>query len=154
MSALAPAVITAPVASPRLSRLAKANLGCAAFIGLGALAGVAMMWSTPERFGMGQLLEPMRQLPFGEALAAGFGWPGLALLWAIGVPHATAVWLIHQRHPFAARAVVASGVVLLLWILLQLLVLYGPNPLSNLYLVLAVVEIGLGTRWNRARRAA
>jgi len=131
----------------KLPGLAKLAFGWALFIGIGALAGVIMMWTTPERFGMTMLLEPMRRLPFGDTLAAGFGWPGLALLLVIGAPHLITGWLILRRHQLAPLAVITSGLVLLAWITLQLAYLYGPNPLSNAYLLFALVELAIGVIW-------
>jgi len=133
----------------KLSWLARWNLFWALFIGLGALLGVGMMWSAPERFGMSQLLEPMRILPFGNVLAQGFGWPGAALLLVIGVPHLLAASLILKRHSLAPLLVLAAGVILLLWLSLQLFLLYGSNPMTNAYMVFGALEVVYATLWWR-----
>jgi hypothetical protein len=144
---------TSAVKAARLSTLARWSLFWAAFIGLGALLGVGMMWTAPQRVGMIQLLEPMRRLPFGDVLARGFGWPGLALLLVIGVPHLIAAGLIWRRHRLAPWAVLVAGLVLVAWLALQLFFLYGPNPVTNMYLLFALLEILFAVLWRRAERA-
>jgi len=136
---------------PKLSWLARLSAFWAVFIGLGALAGVVMMWTAAERFGMGQLLAPMERLPFGRLISANFVIPGLALLLVIGVPHLLAFFLVLRRHRLGAWAVLAAGIILLFWLMLQLFVLYGPNPTTNMYLAFALLEIISVLCWMRSR---
>jgi len=151
MSAVETPVIAVP--KPRLSKLAKWSLFWTAFIGIGAIAGSLMMWTTPARFGMEQLLEPLHRLPLGHLIGDSFALPGLALLGVIGLPHLIAAWLIFKRHHGAPVAALFSGIVLLAWLALQLFYLFGPNPVTNMYAVFALVETVIAARWFRSHRA-
>ena len=138
---------------PRRPGLAKWSLFWAIFIGIGAIAGSLMMWTAPARFGMEQLLDPLRRLPLGHLIGNSFALPGLALLFVIGVPHLIATWLIYQRHHAGPVVALFAGIVLLAWLALQLFYLFGPNPVTNAYAIFALIETVVAAFWLRKRRA-
>lgn len=49
--------------------------------------------------------------------------------------------MLMKRHPLASWAVLVCGVILMLWIALEWWV-WGVNPISNLYFVFGLVEVG------------
>jgi len=103
---------------------------------------------------MDMLLPPMARLPFGHILSAGFGWPGAALLTVIGLPHFIAAAMVLRRHRLAPQALLVAGGILVAWLMLQLVVLYGPNWMTNLYLIFAIIEIAAALLWWRSRSRA
>jgi len=139
---------------PRLPGLAKWSLFWTIFIGLGAITGSLMMWIAPARFGMEQLLDPLRRLPLGHLIGNSFALPGLALLFVIGAPHLIAAWLIFKRHHAGPVVALGAGIVLLSWLALQLFYLFGPNPVTNAYTVFALIETVFAAFWLRSRKSA
>jgi len=125
---------------------------------IGALGGALMMWIAPDTFGMIPLLALIQQnLPLLGQYFHSFAWPGVCLLVLIGLPHLSGAALTMSRSSMAPMQVVSSGLILLAWIVLQLMVVFGPNPMSVGYLVIALIEITIGVLWsvrNRKQRAA
>jgi len=123
------------------------------FNGIGALCGALMMWIAPSSFGMTPLLASIQQnLPLIGRFFTSFALPGVCLLVIIGVPHLVSAVLVMRHHRHAPTAVIISGVILILWILLQLLAVFGPNPTSFAWLVFGVVETALAIWWILGRR--
>ena len=115
---------------------------------VGALGGALMMWTAPDTFGMTGLLPPMQQnMPILGQYFTTFLWPGFCLLVIIGLPHLTGAVLTMRRSRLAPTAVLSCGIILLGWILLQLFLVFGPNPMSIAYLVIALIEIAIGVAW-------
>ncbi len=122
----------------------------ALFVGIGAVAGTLMMWLAPDTFGMTPLLADMQVLPLAGVFFGSLAWPGAFLLALVAIPNLFTAWLVLRRHPRAPWAALACGLVLLAWIALQLLVVFGPNPISNVYLVFAVAQTLVAVLWLRA----
>jgi len=134
----------------KLLPLAKWSLFWTLFIGIGAVAGALMMWLAPEFFGEAMLV-PLRRLPLGHLIGHSYALPGMALLLAIGAPHLIAAWLIYKRHHAAPVIALTAGVILLAWLALQLFYLFGPNPITNIYTLFALVETAIAAFWLRNR---
>ena len=112
------------------------------FIGIGAVAGAAMMWIDPTgaKWGMEPLLELLRdKMPWPDVFFRDFVPSGFVLLAVNGLPQFAAAILLFKRHRLASHAVLACGVILMLWIVLEWWV-WGFNPLSNIYFVLGLAE--------------
>ncbi len=112
------------------------------FIAIGAVGGAVMMWVDPTGVSWGG--EPMLDL-----LRAKMPWPniffrdfipsGFALLAVNGVTQFVAAYLLFKKPPMAYWAVLACGIILMLWIALEWWV-WGLNPISNLYFVFGLAE--------------
>lgn len=123
------------------------------FIGVGALVGTGMMWVSPKSFGMLPLLELMHErLPFADLLFSNFFWPGLFLLCIIGVPNLAGAYLVIDRLRIAPSWLIACGLVLVAWTCLQVVVVFGPNPISILYMVFGVLQAITAILWHRSNR--
>ena len=112
------------------------------FIGIGAVAGAAMMWIDPSgaKFGMDPLLVLLREkMPWPDLFFRNFIPSGFVLLTLNGLTQFAAAYLLFKRHPLAQWAVLVCGIILILWIVLEWWV-WGFNAISNLYFVLGLVE--------------
>lgn len=112
------------------------------FIGIGAVIGAVMMWIDPsgQMWGMEPLLEMLRtKMPWPNVFFKDFIPSGFVLLALNGIPQFAAAILLFKNHPLAYWAVLACGIILMLWIVLEWWV-WGFNPMSNIYFVLGLVE--------------
>ena len=113
------------------------------FIAIGAVAGAAMMWIDPSgvKFGMDPLLELLRaKMPWPDIFFRNFIPSGFVLLALNGLTQFAAAYLLFKKHPLAQWAVLACGIILMLWIVLEWWV-WGFNAMSNIYFVLGLVEV-------------
>ena len=114
----------------------------ALFIGVGAVGGAVMMWIDPTGVSWGgePLLELLRaKMPWPDVFFKNFVPSGFALLILNGVTQIVAAYLLFKKHPLAQRAVLACGIILMLWIVLEWWV-WGFNAISNLYFVFGLAE--------------
>lgn len=112
------------------------------FIGIGAVAGAVMMWVDPtgQMWGMEPLLEMLRdKMPWPDIFFKDFIPSGFVLLALNGIPQFVATILLFKKHPFAYWVVLACGIILMLWIVLEWWV-WGFNAMSNIYFVLGLIE--------------
>jgi hypothetical protein len=112
------------------------------FIGIGAVIGAVMMWIAPsgQMWGMEPLLEMLRaKMPWPDVFFRDFIPSGFVLLALNGITQFVAAILLFKNHPLAYWAVLACGIILMLWIVLEWWV-WGFNPMSNIYFVLGLVE--------------
>lgn len=112
------------------------------FIAIGAVAGAAMMWIDPSgvKFGMDPLLELLRaKMPWPDIFFRNFIPSGFVLLALNGLTQFAAAHLLFKKHPLAQWAVLACGIILMLWIVLEWWV-WGFNAMSNIYFVFGLVE--------------
>lgn len=112
------------------------------FIGIGAVAGAVMMWVDPvgTTWGGEPLLEMLRaKMPWPDVLFKNFIPSGFALLAVNGLTQLMAAILLFKKHSLAQWAVLACGIILMLWIVLEWWV-WGFNALSNIYFVLGLAE--------------
>jgi len=116
------------------------------FIAVGAVGGAVMMWVDPtgEGWGGAPMLDLLRaKMPWPDIFFENFIPSGFALLTVNGITQFKAAWLLIKKQRRAPWAVLACGVILMLWIVLEWWV-WGFNPLSNIYFVLGLVEVVLG----------
>lgn len=115
----------------------------ALFIGIGAVAGAVMMWIDPTGISWGgePLLEFLRaKMPWPNVFFKNFVPSGFALLAVNGITQLVAAYLLFKKHRLAQHAVLACGIILMLWIVLEWWV-WGFNALSNIYFALGLVEV-------------
>ncbi len=113
------------------------------FIGIGAVIGAAMMWIDPsgQMWGMVPLLEMLRaKMPWPDVFFKDFILSGFVLLGLNGITQFAAAILLFKNHPLAYWAVLACGIILMLWIVLEWWV-WGFNALSNIYFVFGLIEV-------------
>ena len=116
------------------------------FVGIGAVVGAMMMWIDPsgQSWGGDHLLEPLRdKLPWLSVFFKDFIPSGFVLLAVNGIPQIIAAILLFKKHRYAPHAVLACGIILMLWIVLEWFI-FGFNTLSNIYFVLGLAEIVIG----------
>ena len=112
------------------------------FIGIGAVMGAAMMWIDPsgQMWGMEPLLEMLRdKMPWPNIFFKNFIPSGFVLLFLNGFTQIATAFLLFKKHPLAYWAVLACGIILMLWIVLEWWV-WGFNFMSNIYFVFGLVE--------------
>lgn len=113
------------------------------FIGIGAVGGAVMMWVDPTGVSWGgePMLDLLRaKMPWPDVFFKDFIASGFALLIINGFTQFIAAILLFKNHPRAYQAVLACGIILMLWIVLEWWV-WGFNTLSNIYFVLGLVEV-------------
>ena len=112
------------------------------FIGIGAVVGAVMMWIDPsgQMWGMEPLLEMLRtKMPWPDVFFKDFIPSGFVLLTLNGITQFAAAILLFKNHPLAYWAVLACGIILMLWIVIEWWV-WGFNAMSNVFYVLGLVE--------------
>jgi hypothetical protein len=113
------------------------------FIGIGAVVGALMMWIDPsgQKWGMEPLLEMLRaKMPWPDVFFKNFIPSGFVLLAVNGLTQFLAAILLFKKHRLAPYAVLACGIILMLWIVLEWWV-WGFNFMSNIYFVFGLVEV-------------
>ena len=116
------------------------------FVGIGAVAGAIMMWSDPSgrSFGMETMLDLLRaKMPWPEVLFKDYFPSGFALIAVNGITQFAAALLLFKKHRFAPYAVLACGMVLVLWIVLEWWI-WGFNAMSNAFFVVGLMEVSAG----------
>jgi len=112
------------------------------FIAIGAVGGAVMMWADPtgETWGGTPMLDLLRaKLPWPDVFFKNFIPSGFALLAVNGLPQLVAAMLLIKKHRLAPWAVLACGIILMLWIVLEWYA-WGFNALSDIYFVLGLIE--------------
>ena len=112
------------------------------FIGIGAVAGAVMMWIDPSGilWGGDPLLIMLRdKMPWPDVFFKDFIPSGFVLLILNGITQFIAAFLLFKKHPLAQWTVLACGIILMLWIVLEWWV-WGFNAISNLYFVFGLAE--------------
>ncbi len=112
------------------------------FIGIGAVAGAVMMWTDPTGVAWGgePLLELLRaKMPWPDIFFQNFIPSGFVLLILNGITQFIAAFLLFKKHPLAQWTVLACGIILMLWIVLEWCV-WGFNAISNIYFVFGLAE--------------
>jgi len=113
------------------------------FIGIGAVMGAVMMWIDPSgaKWGMESLLDMLRaKMPWPDIFFKNFIPSSFVLLGLNGITQFVAAILLFKNHPLAYWAVLACGVILMLWIVLEWWV-WGFNAMSNIYFVFGLIEV-------------
>ena len=112
------------------------------FIGIGAVGGAVMMWIDPTgvKWGGEPLLEMLRaKMPWPDVFFRNFILSGFVLLFLNGITQLATAYLLFKKHSLAQWAVLACGIILMLWIVLEWWV-WDFNAISNLYFVFGLVE--------------
>ena len=112
------------------------------FIAIGAVAGAVMMWLDPTgtTWGGEPLLEMLRaKMPWPDVFFKNFIPSGFVLLGLNGITQFVAAYLLFKKHRLAQKAVLACGIILMLWIVLEWWV-WGFNAMSNVFFVLGLAE--------------
>jgi hypothetical protein len=112
------------------------------FIAIGAVAGAVMMWLDPSgtTWGGEPLLEMLRaKMPWPDVFFKNFIPSGFVLLGLNGITQFVAAYLLFKKHSLAQYAVLACGIILMLWIVLEWWV-WGFNAMSNVFFVLGLAE--------------
>ena len=112
------------------------------FIGIGAVAGAVMMWIDPTgtTWGGEPLLEMLRaKMPWPDVFFRNFIPSGFVLLAVNGLTQFAAAILLFKKHRLAPLAVLACGIILMLWIVLEWWA-WGFNAMSNVFFVLGLAE--------------
>lgn len=112
------------------------------FIAVGAVGGAVMMWVDPSGTGWGgePLLDMLRaRMPWPDIFFRTFIPSGFVLLALNGIPQFLAAWMLFKKHPWACRAVLICGIILMLWIVLEWWV-WGFNAMSNIFFALGLAE--------------
>ena len=113
------------------------------FIAVGAVGGAIMMWVDPSGNGWGgaPMLDLLRaKMPWPDIFFKDFIPSGFALLAVNGLTQLLAALMLIKKHRLAYWAVLACGIILMLWIVLEWWV-WGFNPISNLYFGFGLVEL-------------
>ena len=90
-------------------------------IGIGAVVG-AMMWNDPsgKTWGGDSLLEMLRlKMPWPDLFFKNYIPSSIVLLVINGFTQLTATFLLFKRYSFAPWAVLISGLILMIWIILE-----------------------------------
>ena len=112
------------------------------FIGIGAVGGAVMMWIDPSGISWGgkPMLELLRdKMPWPDVFFRDVIPSGFVLLAVTGLPQLAAAILLFKKHRLAPYAVLACGIILMLWIAVEWWV-WGFNAICNFYFVLGLVE--------------
>ena len=113
------------------------------FIAVGAIGGAIMMWVDPSGNGWGgaPMLDLLRaKMPWPDIFFKDFIPSGFVLLAVNGLTQLLAALMLIKKHQLAYWAVLACGIILMLWIVLEWWV-WGFNPISNLYFVFGLIEV-------------
>ena len=113
------------------------------FIAVGAVGGAVMMWMDPTGVSWGgePMLDLLRaKMPWPDVLFKNFIPSGFALLVVNGLTQFLAALMLFKNHPWAYWGVLACGIILMLWIVLEWWI-WGFVALSNIFFVLGLVEV-------------
>lgn len=109
------------------------------FVGLSGVAGGIGLVSDPSGLNVGMSIEILADTPFSNFLV-----PGLVLLAINGLGSLLGSFLTLTQRPFAAKAAIALGILLIAWIVIQVYWIGLVHWLQPLYLGLGVLELALG----------
>jgi hypothetical protein len=113
------------------------------FLGLGAMAGGAMLILGPDGHLLGMPTTMLSGTPFRDYLV-----PGIILFTAVGLAPMVIAAITLRRHPIAPLAAVAVGLTLIGWITVEMVMLNGPGSLAwAFYLVLGCAIVAVGIAW-------
>lgn len=116
-------------------------------LGVGALFGGAALALGPDGHLLGLNTSMLAGSPFIDYLV-----PGMTLFLVMGVFPLVAAAMIALRSPLAPVAAMGSGVALIGWIIVEMIVLAGWGSLAwSFYLLLGAAITGAGLGWFRTR---
>lgn len=112
------------------------------FIGVGAVWGTMMMFIDPTgaMWGMEPILEMLRaKMPWPDIFFRDFRPSGIVLFLVNGATQLVAAYLLFKNHRWAQQAVLACGIILMLWISLEWWI-WGFNAICNAYFAFGLIE--------------
>ena len=112
------------------------------FIGVGAVWGAMMMFIDPTgaMWGMEPILEMLRaKMPWSDIFFRDFRPSGIVLFLVNGATQLVAAYLLFKNHRWAQQAVLACGIILMLWISLEWWI-WGFNAICNAYFAFGLTE--------------
>ena len=112
------------------------------FIGVGAVWGAMMMFIDPTgaMWGMEPILEMLRaKMPWPDIFFRDFRPSGIVLFLVNGVTQFVAAYLLFKNHRWAQQAILACGIILMLWISLEWWI-WGFNAICNAYFAFGLIE--------------
>ena len=112
------------------------------FIGVGAVWGAMMMFIDPTgaMWGMEPILEMLRaKMPWPDIFFRDFRPSGIVLFLVNGASQLVAAYLLFKNHRWAQQAVLACGIILMLWISLEWWI-WGFNAICNTYFAFGLIE--------------
>lgn len=118
--------------------LRRVLIGLQGFVAVSAVPSGLLMMISP-RGGLFEMPPSMLEgSPFGN-----FFWPGLLLFVIIGLGHAAALILSLKRHRLFGPAAAVMGLVLMIWIYVQVNMIGGGHWLQYLYFTAGTGEVSL-----------
>jgi len=117
-----------------------------AIIGLGALVGGFMLVKDPSGSALGVPLSFLEGSPFSDFLI-----PGIFLLAVNGIGSIIGAGLSITRNRFAQEIAIVLGAILVAWIVIQVVIIRSFSWMHILYIILGVVELGIGLYIRRHR---
>jgi hypothetical protein len=109
------------------------------FIVFSAFAGGAGFVFDPSGKAIGMTIDMLEKSPFVNFLI-----PGLILLIVLGVGNLLATILTFKRHHFSGSMAILLGIVLVIWICVQVYWIGLGSFLQLLYLIFGLMEFALG----------
>lgn len=111
------------------------------FIGIGAIAGAAVMLIDPsgKLMGMDKMLPYFQVLPFADVLFQNFVFSGVALLVVNGLTNLTAAFLILVKKRVGIILGGVFGITLMLWICIQFYI-FPSNFMSTVYFIFGAAQ--------------
>jgi len=133
--------------TPPRSGFAKAAMVLEVLLGVGAVGGGVALMLGPRGEIMPLPLSALKGSPFDTYFV-----PGLILFGVLGLGSLAAALLVWLRHPLAPATTTVVGVVLLIWIAVEIAIIGYSNdpPLQPIYLLLGAVITVVGLGWLRA----
>ena len=116
------------------------------FVSIGAVIGAVMMWTDPsgQSFGMEAMLDLLRaKMPWPEVFFKDYIPSGFVLIAVNGITQLAAAILLLKKHRLAPYAVMACGMILILWIVLEWWI-WGFNAMSNAFFIIGLMEVAAG----------
>lgn len=115
------------------------------FIGVGAVAGAAVMIIDPsgKTMGMDEMLPYFVVLPFADVLFRDLTFSGYALLCVNGITNLTAAVLLLCKKRLGALLGCIFGVTLMLWICIQFY-MFPPNFMSTAFFIFGLCQAATG----------
>jgi hypothetical protein len=136
---------TRPQSTSGIARLA---MILETFLGLGAMAGGAMLILGPDGHLLGMPTKMLSGTPFHDYLI-----PGIILFTAVGLAPMLVAATTLRHHRIAPLAAIGVGLTLIVWICVEMVMLNGPGSLAwAFYLVLGCAIAGIGIAWRRYSR--
>ena len=112
------------------------------FIAIGAVWGTMMMFIDPTgaMWGMESMLDTLRaKMPWPEIFFRDFRPSGIVLFLVNGATQFVAAYLLFKQHRLAQPAVLACGIILMLWISLEWWI-FGFYAICNAYFSFGLIE--------------